>query len=70
MRQGYPLLTGKVFDTYEIFDGWLPTSRLNRLESLGQLQTRAAVCWREDLSVSQPASVSRRVRAITDFNQA
>lgn len=73
MRQGYSLLTGEVFDTYEIFDGWLPTPRPNRLESLGRLQTRTAVCGRGDLlhcSVFQPAFVSRRVRAITDFNQA
>lgn len=27
MRQGYSLLTGEVSDTYEIFDGWLPTPR-------------------------------------------
>lgn len=67
MRQGYSLLTSEMFDTYEISGEWLPTLRPNRLESLGRLQTRAAVCERGVLShcsVSQPAFLSRHVRAI------
>lgn len=62
MRQGYSLLTSEMFDTYEIYDGWLPTPRPNLLESLGRLQTRMAACRRGGLSncsVFQPAFVSR-----------
>lgn len=43
MRQGYSLLMSQVFDTYEISDGWLPTPRPNRLESLDRLRTRTSV---------------------------